>query len=43
METWVPHLDRHLVLGSGHWTQQEKPDEVTGVIADWMAKTFGVR
>jgi pimeloyl-ACP methyl ester carboxylesterase len=40
METWVPNLDRHLVLGSGHWTQQEKPDEVTRVIADWMRKTF---
>lgn len=41
METWVPNLDRHLVLGSGHWTQQEKPEEVTRVIADWMQKTFG--
>jgi pimeloyl-ACP methyl ester carboxylesterase len=41
METWVPNLDRHLVKGSGHWTQQEKPDEVTKVIADWMDKTFG--
>lgn len=40
MEQWVPNLDRHLVLGSGHWTQQEKPDEVTKAIADWMAKTF---
>jgi len=41
MEQWVPNLDRHLVKGSGHWTQQEKPDEVTKVIADWMDKTFG--
>jgi pimeloyl-ACP methyl ester carboxylesterase len=41
METWVPHLDRYLVEGSGHWTQQERPDEVTKVIADWMDKTFG--
>ena len=41
METWVPNLDRHLVLGSGHWTQQEKPEEATKVIADWMQKTFG--
>ncbi len=40
METWVPRLDRHLVLGSGHWTQQEKPEEVTEVIAAWMHKTF---
>ncbi len=41
METWVPNLDRHLVRESGHWTQQEKPEEVTNVIADWMDKTFG--
>jgi pimeloyl-ACP methyl ester carboxylesterase len=41
METWVPKLDRHLVKGSGHWTQQEKPEEVTRVIGDWMTKTFG--
>jgi pimeloyl-ACP methyl ester carboxylesterase len=41
METWVPNLDRHLVLGSGHWTQQEKPEEVTQAIAGWMKKTFG--
>ncbi len=41
METWVPKLDRQLVRDSGHWTQQEKPEEVTRVIADWMDKTFG--
>jgi len=40
MEKWVPNLDRHLVKGSGHWTQQERPEEVTRVIADWMKKTF---
>jgi pimeloyl-ACP methyl ester carboxylesterase len=40
METWVPNLDRHMVKDSGHWTQQEKPEEVTRVIADWMSKTF---
>lgn len=41
METWVPHLDRVLIKDSGHWTQQEKPDEVTNAIAGWMKKTFG--
>ena len=41
MEAMVPNLARHNVLGSGHWTQQQMPDEVTAVIADWMAKTFG--
>jgi pimeloyl-ACP methyl ester carboxylesterase len=41
MEDTIPNLSRHNVLGSGHWTQQEKPDEVSRVIADWMFKTFG--
>jgi pimeloyl-ACP methyl ester carboxylesterase len=40
MEEVVPNLTRHLVLGSGHWTQQEKPEEVTDAIAGWMTKTF---
>jgi pimeloyl-ACP methyl ester carboxylesterase len=41
METWVPNLERVLIRESGHWTQQEKPDEVTAAIAGWMKRTFG--
>ena len=41
MEDLIPHLTRHNIVESGHWTQQEQPDEVTRVIADWMFKTFG--
>ncbi|MBL8548901.1 MAG: alpha/beta hydrolase [Hyphomonadaceae bacterium] len=40
MERYVPNLEKHLILGSGHWTQQEKPAEVTALIADWMSRTF---
>ena len=36
MERWVPNLRRHLVRGSGHWTQQEKPDEVSRVMIEFL-------
>jgi pimeloyl-ACP methyl ester carboxylesterase len=38
METWVPYLRRtHLVEDCGHWTQQEKPDEVNRVLIEFLA------
>jgi pimeloyl-ACP methyl ester carboxylesterase len=40
MEAFVPNLDRALIQGSGHWTQQEKPDEVNAVILPWLARHF---
>jgi pimeloyl-ACP methyl ester carboxylesterase len=40
MEEVVPDLEKALILGSGHWTQQEKPDEVNRLILDWMGKRF---
>ena len=40
MERLVPDLERHLVKGSGHWTQQECPDEVSHAILDWRARRF---
>ncbi len=36
-----PHFDDlrgvHLTPDAGHWNQQEKPDETTGLIIDWLA------
>lgn len=40
MDKLVPDLEKYLVKGSGHWTQQEKPDEVSRVIVDWYRRRF---
>jgi non-specific protein-tyrosine kinase len=41
MEKIVPDLEKHLVLGSGHWTMQQKPEEVSATILDWRRRRFG--
>ena len=38
MSQWVPNLRRtHLVSDCGHWTQQEKPDEVNRVLVEFLS------
>jgi pimeloyl-ACP methyl ester carboxylesterase len=41
MEKIIPDLEKYLVRGSGHWTQQEKPDEVSNKLIEWRKKRFG--
>ena len=41
MERVVPDLEKYLVRGSGHWTQQERPDEVSAKLIEWRRKRFG--
>jgi pimeloyl-ACP methyl ester carboxylesterase len=41
MERMVPDLEKYLVRGSGHWTQQEKPEEVSAKLIEWRRKRFG--
>jgi len=41
METRVPDLEKRLISGSGHWTMQEKPEEVNAAILDWRQRKFG--
>lgn len=41
MEALVPDLEKYLVRDSGHWTQQEQPEEVSRVLIDWRKKRFG--
>ena len=40
MEKVVPDLEKYLVKDSGHWTQQEKPEEVSGKIIEWRKRRF---
>lgn len=41
MEQIVPDLEKYLVKNSGHWTQQEQPDEVSAKILEWRRRRFG--
>jgi pimeloyl-ACP methyl ester carboxylesterase len=36
----IGDLEMHMVHGSGHWTQQERPQEVNRLILDWLARRF---
>ena len=40
MEDVIADLEKALVKESGHWTQQEKPEEVNRLILDWMDRRF---
>jgi len=41
MEQLIPDLEKYLVRDSGHWTQQEKPEEVSAKLIEWRRKRFG--
>ena len=41
MEKLVPDLEKYLVRDSGHWTQQERPEEVSAKLIEWRRKRFG--
>ena len=40
MGDYVSDLETVVVEGSGHWTQQEKPDQVNRMILDWLDRRF---
>jgi pimeloyl-ACP methyl ester carboxylesterase len=40
MEDVIGDLEKVLVSDSGHWTQQEKPEDVNRLILDWMGRRF---
>jgi pimeloyl-ACP methyl ester carboxylesterase len=41
MEKLVPDLEKYLVRDSGHWTQQEQPEQVSAKLIEWRRKRFG--
>jgi pimeloyl-ACP methyl ester carboxylesterase len=36
----IGDLETHMVADAGHWTQQEKPEEVNRLILDWLDRRF---
>ena len=38
MSTHVPDLEMHMLEDCGHWSQQEKPDEVNSLLLDWLSR-----
>jgi pimeloyl-ACP methyl ester carboxylesterase len=40
MPAFIGDLETHMVRGSGHWTQQEKPEEVNRLMLDWLDRRF---
>jgi pimeloyl-ACP methyl ester carboxylesterase len=40
MEKLIPDLEKYLIEGSGHWTQQEKPQELSAKIIEWHQRRF---
>ncbi|WP_210211062.1 alpha/beta hydrolase [Mesorhizobium sp. M9A.F.Ca.ET.002.03.1.2] len=40
MDVHIADLEKHVITGCGHWSQQEKPEEVTALMADWLKRRF---
>ena len=38
MRPHVPLVEGHVLDGCGHWTQQERPEDVNRLLLDWLAR-----
>lgn len=38
MRAHAPQVEGHLLDGCGHWTQQERPDAVNGLLIPWLER-----
>ncbi|HYC23146.1 MAG TPA: alpha/beta hydrolase [Candidatus Bathyarchaeia archaeon] len=41
MPALVADLETAMIPACGHWTQQEKPEELNRVMVDWLTRRFG--
>lgn len=37
-EEWVPNIELHRLPGVSHWVQQEAPEKVNAILADWLER-----
>ena len=40
MSALCPDLETVMIRGCGHWTQQERPDELNRILVDWLRRRF---
>ena len=38
IERWVPDIEKKTIADCGHWTQQEKPEELNAILLDWLKR-----
>ena len=38
MKMFAPKVEGHILEGVGHWTQQERPEEVNRLLLDWLER-----
>ena len=38
MRLFAPKVEGHVLRGVGHWTQQERPEEVNTLLIDWLKR-----
>ena len=41
MPALCPDLEMKQIAHCGHWTQQEKPEELNAILVDWLVRRFG--
>jgi len=40
MEDYLPDLEKRVIAECGHWTQAEKPEELSRLLIDWLNRKF---